>query len=95
MTVQCIYKFNMILRVNSDYFLKSTDQLIFVMETRCFLWGKNYIFKSYLDEFQLQGVKPLVSIWDGEFLDWLNDYQLLKKDPAIWSSLVRYLCWCK
>jgi hypothetical protein len=31
------------------------------------------------------GNKPSVSIEGGEFLDWLSDYQLLKKDSAPWN----------
>jgi len=31
------------------------------------------------------GNKPLVSIKDKEFLDWLSDCQLLKKDTTPWN----------
>jgi hypothetical protein len=35
-----------------------------------------------------RGNEPLGSIKDGEFLDWLSDCLLLKKDSAPWSWLV-------
>jgi hypothetical protein len=37
------------------------------------------------------GNEPFGSINDWEFLDWLSDYQLLKKDSAPWSWLVRLI----
>jgi len=34
------------------------------------------------------GDEPSVSIKCGEFLDWLSDCQLLKKDSGSWSWLI-------
>jgi hypothetical protein len=39
----------MIFRIMYDYFLYDINQLVTVMETLCFLRGRNWIFK-YLDE---------------------------------------------
>jgi hypothetical protein len=38
------------------------------------------------------GNEPSGSIKDGEFLDYLSNYNLLKKDSAPWSSLLSELC---
>jgi len=38
------------------------------------------------------GNEPSVSMKCGEFLDWLNTSELLKKDSAPWSSM-EYAAW--
>jgi hypothetical protein len=63
----CAYGFCMILSVNRDYFLKHNWHVDFCNgEVWCFLYGIDWIFKYYLDEFQLQWVKLV-----------LEDYTLL------------------
>jgi hypothetical protein len=37
------------------------------------------------------GNEPLGSIKGGEFVDWIHDYELLKKASAPWSHLVTWL----
>jgi hypothetical protein len=47
---ECIYGIRLILRITSDYFLNSINQLICNEDELCFLWRGNWIFKCYLDE---------------------------------------------
>jgi hypothetical protein len=47
----CIYVFHMILRINSDYFLKQRQPVDLCNgEVLCFLCGTDWILKYYLDE---------------------------------------------
>jgi hypothetical protein len=48
----------MIFGVNSDYFLKQRWTVVDISngEVLCFLWGKDWILKYYLDELRLQSV---------------------------------------
>lgn len=45
-----VYKFHIILTVDSDCFLISINHLILLLEKPCFPCGIDWIFKSYLDE---------------------------------------------
>jgi hypothetical protein len=52
-----------VIRINSDYFPNSTNQLVFLKDMECFLWGGNWIFKCYLNECQASEfikIKPLL-----------------------------------
>jgi hypothetical protein len=54
---ECIYGFHMILRVNSEYFLKQRQPVDLCNgEVWCFLCGTDWILKYYLDELRLQRV---------------------------------------
>jgi hypothetical protein len=50
---ECIFVFRMVLTVDSDF----TELYSYHRSNVCFLWGTNWIFKSYLEEIgiELQG----------------------------------------
>jgi hypothetical protein len=54
----CIYVFHMILTINRDYFLKQHQPVNLCNgNVLCFLCGKEWILKYYLDELWFQRVK--------------------------------------
>jgi hypothetical protein len=58
-----IYVFRMIVRINSDYFLKQRKPVDPCGgEELCFLCGTGWILKYYLDDFRLQKVDSIAPI---------------------------------
>jgi hypothetical protein len=58
----CMYRFYMVLTVDSNYSLNNINQLIYVM-VKCSLWGTDWILKYYWGKLWLQRVKPQVWCW--------------------------------